>query len=157
MSGEGGGPEEPCIVWRAGHDGTGVPGERVNMGDWGKKGPEAAAAGEQHLVFLVAVTWTQHMFTNMFLFPNSPPTSLQPPSGQFWWVSTGTWSRVGHRPGTRVAGTGMLVVFVMVVVVVVVVVGVVSVVVVVSVSGVVLVVAVVVVVSVCEVVDEQQP
>ena len=48
MRGEGGGPEEPCLVWITGHDGAGVPGTRVNMQDCGKEGPEAAAAGEQH-------------------------------------------------------------------------------------------------------------
>ena len=35
--GEGGGPEEPCLVRRTGHDGTCVPGKRVNMGEWGQR------------------------------------------------------------------------------------------------------------------------
>ena len=61
VGGEGGGPEEPCLLWRTGHDGTGVPGKRVNMVKCGKGGPEAAAAGEQHQVFLIAVTWTHHI------------------------------------------------------------------------------------------------
>ena len=35
--GEGGGPEEPCLGGGIGHDGTCVPGKRVNMGEWGER------------------------------------------------------------------------------------------------------------------------
>ena len=61
VRGEGGGPEEPCLVGKTGHHGTGVPGKMLNMGEWGKEGLKAATAGEQHQVFLVDITWTHHI------------------------------------------------------------------------------------------------